>query len=364
MATTVAQGNFIFTQTVNRGTLTLEGDIEVLDASGNIIEYLTVISQPNVMRIKSSYDKAIPNAGKTFNVSFETSNPTTVKLTNATFSDGTTSKSINKNAVKANSYNTTTYAIKVNALSSSSSRQIKITITNGLETETKTLTQLGQQIGFRGCCADYPLGSLGRDHYVYRIVSSVNSSWTHLETVPLSDRHFDILSALSVELNESAGILDFALINGVSMAMAGADNCFVNASFYKDSSDNRYVLLTGSDSDTSRTFMNIPAAGIYGSDRSIDYKKNGVHYTGYIDIAHATSDNWIFWVDASGNLKMNIRKMGKDFFKINGVHSYYPMGYVAQPAPGETIIQEYNPAFSKPYNVSARFRTMLNSLGK
>jgi len=138
-------GNFIFTQTVNRGTLTLDYAIEVLDGSNNIIQYIRVVSQPNVMRIKGDFgDNNVPNAGKSYNVSFETSNPVTVTLTNAKFSDGTTTKSINKNAVKANSYNTTSYTIKVDALSKCDNRQVKINVSNGLSTETKILTQLGK----------------------------------------------------------------------------------------------------------------------------------------------------------------------------------------------------------------------------
>ena len=356
-------GNFIFTQTVNRGTLKIDRNIEVLDKSGNIIQYLRVVSLPNIMRIKGNFAENIPNAGKSYNVSFETSNPVTVTLTNAKFSDGTTTKSINKNAVKANTYNTTNYTIKVDALNGSASRQVKISVSNGLHTETKTMTQLGQQIGFRGATAEYPLGSLGRDHYVYRIAASVGSNWTKLDSVNLKDYGFDVVAALSTSLSDSAGILDFAVINGQNIIFNGADNCFVNATFYKDASDNRYVIITGNDSSTQKKFMNFPAQSVYNSDTPINANINKVKYSGYIDGAHATNDNWVFWVDANGNMKMNLRKFGKDSFKVNDIEIGYRMGY-SSPSTGGTSFRMSYPIASNPYDVCSRYKDMLNKLIK
>ena len=353
-------GNFIFAQTVNRGTLTLDYDIEVLDGNNNIIEYLTVVSLPNIMRIKSSYNDKIPSAGKTFNVSFETSNPTTVTLTNAKFSDGTTTKSINKNAVKANAYNTTTYSIKVDKLSSTSNRTVTIKITNGLETETKTLTQIG--VGFKAATAEYPLGALSVGEHVYAIASSPASYWTKLSSADKSDYGFDFFSALSFEMDDSSGFLDFAVINGQRAIYNGADNCFVHADYYKDSSNNYYVVIIGDDSDTQRAYDNFPAANIYNSGISFSKTVNGQKITGFIDEQHATSYNWVFWVGTDGKMRMNLRKFGKDSYKINGVEVLYNMGY-SYPTPSSgTAISPSFPAASRTYNVPAKYQALLNKL--
>ena len=358
----ISDGKFIFTQTVNRGTLTLDEFVEVLDASGNIIQYLMVTSQPNVMRIKSSVDKEIPNAGKVFDVTFETSNPTTITLENAVFDDtGAKIKKINKNAVKANTYNSTSFKVRVEKLDSTSNQTVTIKITNGLETETKKLTQLGRQIGFRAATAEYPLGSLGRDRYVYKIVAATQSGWTQIgETVKLTDAGFNLFAALSFEMEECAGLLDFSVVNGGKFFYNGADFTHVYAEFYKDAADNRYVLLTGNDSDTKRQFQNDQAQNIYHSDISINYNKNGVKYTGYIDVDHAILANWVFWVDSNGKLQMNLRKFGKDSFKINGAEVVYNMGYQT---PGDGY-HAYYPVSSKAYAVSGKYQALLNKLGK
>ena len=353
-------GSFIFTQSVNRGTLKINRDIEVLDGNGNIIEYLNVISLPNIMNIKSSYNKEIPSAGKTFNVSFETSNPTTVTLTNAKFSDGTTTKSINKNEVRPNKCITTTYSIKVDKVTSTSDRTVTIKITNGLETSTLNLTQVG--VGFKAARQNYPLGSFSVGEYYCAIASEAPSSWTYVTRIDKSDYDFDVFSALLFEMDECAGFLDFAVINGQRAIYNGADNYFVHAKIYKDSSNNYYAVITGNDSDAQRAYDNFPAAGIYNSGISFDKTVNGQRITGYIDEQHALDDNWVFWVGTDGKLRMNLRKLGKDSFKINGVEVIYNMGYSYTAPSTGTTISPYFPAASRTYVVPSKYQALLNKL--
>ena len=266
----------------------------------------------------------------------------------------------------ANGAFSTPFEINVKTWSGTADRKVTIKVTsvsNGLTLETMTLTQLGQQIGFRGATAEYPLGSLGRDHYVYKIAASEGSGWTKVDSVNLKDYNFDIFSAITFKLSKSASILDFAVINGQNFIYNGANNLFVNATFYKDSSNNRYVVITGNDNTTQKKFMNIPAQGIYNSDKSFSKTYNGVKYSGYIDIDHAIFDNWVFWVDESGNIKMNLRKFGKDSFKINGVEVGYDIGY-RKPSNGETTFIQSYPVASQSYDAPDRYKTQLNKLGK
>ena len=353
----ISDGRFIFTQTVNRGTEELDYCIQVLDANKNIIQYLNVISLPNIMRINSSFDKDIPNIGKSFDVTFETSNPTTVTLENAYFSDTKSNlKKINKNSVRPNAFDSTSFNITVDTLNSTWNRTVTIKITNGLETETMTLTQLGQQIGFRAATKEYPLGSLGRDHYVYKIVASEESGWTQIgKVIKLTDRSFNLCAALLPEMEETQCVLDFAIINGANAYYNGADNCFVYATFYKDASDNRYVLLTGDNSDTMRYFFD-------NSNIKIDDEKNGVKFSYHVDGDHANLPNWVFWVGTDGKLKMNIRKFSEDCFIIDGTEITNTIGYRV-PSSDDAYTNAYY-VLSLTYNVPSRFQTMLNKLGR
>lgn len=364
----VSTGKYAFTQTVNLGKDKLTGVISVLDKNRNVIQYLRVVSTPVVMNIKGNFDEKIPNIGKKYTGTFETSNPVKITLTNATFKDGKSTMTISKNALNANGSFSTPFEINVKTWSGTADRKVTIKVTsvsNGLTLKTMTLTQLGQQIGFRGATAEYPLGSLGRDHYVYKIATSVGSDWTKIDYVPLKDTGFDLLAAICTELNdECVCLLDHAVVNAQKVIYNGVDNCYVYATFYKDSSDNRYVIITGNDSSTDRGFDNFPAEGIYGSDKSFkEVKSNGDVWSGYIDVAHATNANYIIWVDESGTLKMNLRKFGKDSVKLNGVEVFFNIGY-KYPSNGGTTIQQAHYVMSPSLDVPSRYKTLLNKLGK
>lgn len=226
----------------------------------------------------------------------------------------------------------------------------------------KRVTQLGQQIGFRGATAEYPLG---RDHYVYKIATSVDSDWTKIDDVSLKDTGFDLLAAICTELNdECVCLLDHAVVNAQEVIFNGIDNCDVYATFYKDSSDNRYVIITGNDSSTKRGFTTIPAKYIYGADTPFkEEKANGDVWSGYIDVAHANDANYIIWVDESGTLKMNVRKFGKDSVKLNGVEVFFNIEY-KYPSNGGTTIQQAHYVMSPSLDVPSRYKTLLNKLGK
>ena len=397
-ARSTSEGYYIFNQAANKEASQLSGDIAVKDSKNNVIQYIEMISTPNITRIKRDFEGDIPNAGMRFTATFETTNPVTVTLTNAKFADGTKSKTIRKNALEPNSFKTSGYQIIVDALDGTANREVKITASNGVTTETMTLTQLGQQLGFGPATAKDPLGTLGRGHYIYSLRPEAESGWETVgDPVHRTELGVDMLAVLACALEGEEdgnygglkGILNFALPNLGNWLTALPDCTFVNATFYKDQNDNRYAVITGNDSDTQRLFLNTPE--VVRSGRPYNYSEDGHYYSVFIDEDHSIYHNWLFWVDTEGTVKMSLRKMAHDSITRDGteIGILYNIGYNPPRESADTQIELPDPnayhsfvslpitepkfyyewcnpysdsVASSPYPVSEKYQSLLNQL--